>query len=153
MQRYVAGFAFNMSQVLLVRKQVPPWQSGLLNGVGGKIEGGEVPHGAMVREFKEETTLETVPAQWRCFCVESHLDYEVHFFGAALSSWEADRAASRGVNDVGEELRWYATAHLEVEYGAELIGNLHWLIPMAMDWRDFQCRLTVKGNIKEKPTW
>jgi 8-oxo-dGTP diphosphatase len=154
MQRYVAGFAFNQSnRVLLVRKKVPRWQVDLLNGVGGKIEGAETPCGAMVREFREETTLDTSLIQWKCFCVESHYDYEVHFFKTRLSVQDADRASSKGRNDVGEELHWYHVAYLEAEHGGELIGNLHWLVPMAQDWRDFQCRLTVRGNISERPTW
>lgn len=151
--RYVAGFAFHREEVLLVRKKMPRWQAGLLNAVGGKIEDGETPCAAMVREFVEETTLGTSLGQWSCFCVESHVDYEVHFFKAKLSDYEEIRASSKGVNDVGEELRWYPVAHLEVEYSTELIGNLHWLVPMAQDWRDFQCRLTVRGNISERPAW
>lgn len=56
-KRYVLGFMFNedQTQVALILKNRPEWQAGLLNGIGGKIEEGEHPWDAMVREFKEET--------------------------------------------------------------------------------------------------
>ena len=59
MERFVVGFAFNKgkSLVLLVRKNHPPWQDGLLNGIGGKIEDFETAIEAMHRECKEETGL------------------------------------------------------------------------------------------------
>jgi 8-oxo-dGTP diphosphatase len=61
-QKYVLGFAFDKSDnVILVRKQKPKWQKGLLNGVGGKIEIGETSSDAMFREFREETGLKYFP--------------------------------------------------------------------------------------------
>lgn len=56
--RYVVGFLFDEAgkTVVLIRKNRPQWQAGLLNGVGGKVEGHtETPCQAMTREFKEET--------------------------------------------------------------------------------------------------
>jgi 8-oxo-dGTP diphosphatase len=57
--RYVVGFLFSgdLYHVLLIRKNHPPWQAGKLNGVGGKIEEGETPRGAMQREFFEESGM------------------------------------------------------------------------------------------------
>lgn len=61
-KRYVLVFAhegreddFVGTQVLLVLKNRPSWQSGFLNLVGGKIEDGETPEDAAVRELEEET--------------------------------------------------------------------------------------------------
>ncbi|MCP3924893.1 MAG: NUDIX domain-containing protein [Desulfobacterales bacterium] len=56
---FVVGFAFteDKKQVLLVRKEKPPWQKGHLNGVGGKVKKGETPLEAMMREGHEETGL------------------------------------------------------------------------------------------------
>lgn len=67
--KYVLGFAFSPdnSKVLLIRKERPKWQSGLLNGVGGKVEGEEWLREAMVREFKEETDIDTSTTDWSMF--------------------------------------------------------------------------------------
>jgi 8-oxo-dGTP diphosphatase len=59
MKTYVLGFAFDeqKTQVLLVQKQKPKWQEGLLNGIGGKIKPNENACNAMYRECYEETNL------------------------------------------------------------------------------------------------
>lgn len=44
----------NTAQVLLVQKNKPAWQRGRLNLVGGKIEAGETPEQAALRELEEE---------------------------------------------------------------------------------------------------
>jgi 8-oxo-dGTP pyrophosphatase MutT (NUDIX family) len=47
--------------VLLVRKNRPEWQKGRLNLVGGKIEPGETPEEAAVRELYEEAGFKSFP--------------------------------------------------------------------------------------------
>ena len=73
-KQYVLGFMTDDSDnVLLIKKTKPEWQNGFLNGIGGKIElvnvsmfeNYEWPEDAMVREFKEETGIETTKKQWR----------------------------------------------------------------------------------------
>jgi 8-oxo-dGTP diphosphatase len=68
MTEYVLGFAFGERKgrpaVLLVQKSSPRWQAGKYNGVGGKIEPGETPLDAMVREFGEETGINTNGDEW-----------------------------------------------------------------------------------------
>lgn len=56
---HCCGFFFDpgRTSVWLIRKARPAWQAGRLNGIGGKIEAGESPHDAMVREFEEEAGL------------------------------------------------------------------------------------------------
>lgn len=54
MIEYVLGFAMYEGRVWLIRKARPAEQAGKLNGIGGKVEPGEHPDEAMVREFKEE---------------------------------------------------------------------------------------------------
>lgn len=66
---YVLGFMLSPdhSQVLLIQKTKPEWQKGKLNGIGGRVEPSEQPFDAMVREFREETGLETTREQWTHF--------------------------------------------------------------------------------------
>lgn len=58
-------FSVDLNTVILIEKTKPDWQRGKLNGVGGKIEDGETPVEAMVREFEEEAGLKTWPENWR----------------------------------------------------------------------------------------
>ena len=84
MKRYVVGFVITTDSncVLLVEKKRPEWQSGRLNGVGGKIEQGESPQSCMFRECFEETNVAVKPTDWRRFCIVRGGDvdpWEVHF--------------------------------------------------------------------------
>lgn len=56
---YVVGFAFDSTQsnLMMIRKNRPDWMAGRLNGIGGKIEAGETPIQAMVRECQEEADI------------------------------------------------------------------------------------------------
>lgn len=67
MANYVLGFAFDLdgTSVALIHKSHPEWQAGRWNGIGGSVEVGEQPLAAMVREFEEETGIQTDPVQWR----------------------------------------------------------------------------------------
>ena len=47
-----------LNDILLVLKDKPAWQKNKLNLVGGKMETGEIPEIAAVRELKEETGLD-----------------------------------------------------------------------------------------------
>lgn len=69
MKKYVLGFAFsrNKGTVVLIEKRRPEWQRGFFNGVGGKIENYETAFDAMVREFKEETSVDTLTTDWSHF--------------------------------------------------------------------------------------
>lgn len=145
----VAGFAFMDNRVLLCCKQKPDWQTGLWNGVGGKLDHEEAPIDGMVREFKEETGH--VVASWDLFCTELGPDYVVHFFRATLpdggtfSKWPLR-------NDVGEPLSWAPLRDVPL---MPCIGNCYWLIPLARDWRrtNRQMIFDTQEDIREKATW
>lgn len=83
---YVAGLAFCPygKHVALIRKRRPVNQAGLLNGIGGKVEPGETPEEAMVREFKEETTVDTAAITshtgWVRFGTQQGPGWRVHWF-------------------------------------------------------------------------
>lgn len=67
--KYCLGFLFDpkLEQVVLIVKDHPEWQAGLLNGVGGKIADGESPLDAMVREFEEEAGPRVPGDEWTWF--------------------------------------------------------------------------------------
>lgn len=60
MEKYCLGFAFSedFKYLVLIKKNRPEWQKGLLNGVGGKVDTkDESFRDAMIREFFEETNV------------------------------------------------------------------------------------------------
>lgn len=135
---YVCGFVFSCFEgeenVLLIRKHNPPWQRGRFNGIGGKIETGETPHTAMLREFVEETGAgaqywaERAPIIFTHFCTLSKgWDWRVHFFRAftRCSLFEIENYT----RPLDEPCSVFPARRLPVA----CIGNLRWLIPMALD--------------------
>jgi 8-oxo-dGTP diphosphatase len=118
MKKYVVGFLFNNNgQVLLINKNRPDWQKGRLNGIGGHIEKGELPIGAMNREFFEEAGI---CATWRQFCLIHGSTYELYCFTSRIHT-----GTPKTMTD--EKIGWYPSYELP----ANIIGNLTWLIPMA----------------------
>ncbi len=115
---------------MLIEKKRPQWQAGLLNGVGGHIEGGddglkytgETPVQAMSREFKEETGVEIAPERWRQFALLRGEDVEVWCFTCVRN------ANLQQTTD--ERVGWY---NAWVCHDPSVVPSLHWLIPMAMD--------------------
>lgn len=159
-RRYVAGFLFRQQiptvlnayvgkHVLLVRKNHPKWQAGLMNGIGGEIEDGESILGAMVREFTEEAKF--VTNGWDLFASEHGPGYEVWFFRHTLNAeWEAKQPyEAPAANDKGEELEWCDAR--DIKY--PVIGNLRWLMPLALDPRPIQVRAETTGDIRKIMTW
>lgn len=151
-RRYVAGFLFRarnhaMKQVLLVRKTHPKWQEDLVNAVGGEIEGTESAMEAMVREFGEEANY--VTNGWQFFCAEYGPGYEVFFFRHTLTQQGMLTYEAPAENDKKEELRWFDA------YGPRvpMIGNLNWLLPLALDPRPIDCIVRTTGDIRKERTW
>lgn len=128
MKRYVLGFCFATytDRVLLIKKNKPEWQKGRLNGIGGKIEEGETPLQAMVREAKEEADI---TPEWFPYGVYRGPGYEIFLFTAT----DSDSIVNyRSMTD--EEVVCLSMA-TEVPWRNELamIWNLNWMIPLALD--------------------
>lgn len=122
---YVVGFAFDptWARVVLVRKVKPAWQSGRLNGVGGKVEPGETALEAMVREFREETGVATAPEAWSH---RVHLTFPggtVAFFSACLADIDGVRTTTQETIEIVPSVPVHPDA----------LPNLHWLIPLCLD--------------------
>lgn len=126
-QKYVLGFMFSKDykQVALIEKNKPEWQSGLLNGIGGKVENGESSIGAMVREFEEEAFLKTVENDWRKFLALDGEDWIVDCFLSTgdLSTLKSMTSEEIYIKDVGKIN----------PFQLGVVENLIWIIPLAID--------------------
>jgi 8-oxo-dGTP diphosphatase len=128
---YVNGFLFDptLTHVVLLRKNKPPHQEGLLNGVGGKIDAGETPLQAMEREFREEAwpACNKTP-EWTEFAVlnwtGSHHPNgaQMHLFRATGNVWAARSLTA-------EKVEVFKVADLMDR--CDTIFNLRWILQMA----------------------
>jgi len=135
----VVGYAISVSgdQVLLIRKNRPPAQAGKLNGVGGKVEPGERFIGAMVREFREETGVETSESDWTCFATLDSPGWNLAFFVARLPDDVLGRASSL----TDETLEVCVIADLKQ---ANTMRNLQWMIPFCLDASPYELPVKLK---------
>lgn len=130
MTDYVCGFAFTHTHhetnvALIHKRHGPDVVVGRLNGIGGKIERGETIHEAMVREFKEEAGV-LIP-KWDPFCKMNVPPYGTVFMFSAIISSELAKEV-RGRED--EEIQWVDVRKMPYY---NVVPNLKWLIPMALD--------------------
>lgn len=123
-QEYVCGFMFDItgSDVLLIKKNRPKWQEGKWNGIGGKIYTGESAVTAMVREFKEETGVETCEGKWNLKVNRYSPISQVFFFWSI-----GNLRAAKQTTD--EEIGIFSVTALPLN----VIDNLRWLIPLMKD--------------------
>ncbi len=146
MINYVLGFARTPCRqfVYLIRKRRPEWQAGLLNGIGGKLEPGEYPIDAMVREFREEAGVDIAPARWRDFAQvtgrpneggDYEGDWRVCCFSVDLFNGEHPHTME------DEEI---SAARIDILSGCRIVPNLSWLVPMAFS------AYPVHADVKER---
>lgn len=136
----VAGFLYGNSptdssakpprKVALIRKARPAWQAGKLNGIGGRVNPGETPLDAQVREFREETEVDGLTRDdWRPFAVLSGKDdngqWTVVFFAARTTQ------AFDLQTDNDEKPEWLSLVGLLDR--SDIVPNLKWLIPLSLD--------------------
>jgi 8-oxo-dGTP diphosphatase len=128
--RYVAGFMFDheRSEVALIRKAKTAWQKGLLNGIGGKIEVGETPEQAMVREFGEETGCANTEQSFRHYALIHGAGWSVDFFYTI-----GDLSQLRTMEEEPIERVKLLDIHV---LRSDMVENLPWLISLAIDQRD-----------------
>ena len=126
MKPYTVGFIFNkdLSKVLLIHKLHPEWQNGRVNGIGGKIEPGEESIDCIVREIREETGLITDKDKWIYAGKNIDSDWVVDFYSYQYHGNEKDAQQM-----IDEEIEWFDLNALP----ENLIPNLAWLIPLALD--------------------
>lgn len=126
MTKYVLGFLIDPldDMVLLIRKKRPDWQAGKLNGIGGHIEPGEMPHTAMEREAREEAGLSV---QWYKYAAMERLgDFHVSVFKGYLHPLVYKQKTDEPLIEANAK-----------NLPQDVIPNLHWLVPMAFDDNSF----------------
>lgn len=126
MLNYVMGFVFSpdLTHVVLLEKQSPVAQKGLLNGVGGKIEPDETSPQAMARECKEEAGIAIAAQQWTCYAHLSKpevFEMDVYFSISDLA-FSAKTMEKEAVN-----------TFKITDIPPNIMPNLAWLIPLALD--------------------
>jgi 8-oxo-dGTP diphosphatase len=131
---YVLALLFTPDhrRVVLVKKMRPAWQAGRVNALGGKVVAGERPADAARREVLEEAGVDV--AEWEEVLQWEDPVYRMHVL--------------RGVDELAERAR---TAEDQEVFLAEVralpeevIENLRWLIPLALD-RDVRFPLSVRS--------
>lgn len=108
--------------VLLIEKNRPEWQAGMLNGIGGKIKENETAAQAMVRKFQEETGTPTRISEWsRRICLFGQ-SWQVQFFSAHRDSFYYEQTTD-------EKPVIVRLASLP----DTVVPNLKWMIPLILD--------------------
>jgi len=137
---YVLGFAFNAEadHVVLVHKERPEWQKGLINGVGGKVEDFDAEYAnGMSREFKEETGVFIAEPDWEHFATmhfgEDELGAEAFVFcfrtfTNGIYQCKTKESEKIEIFEVGDQYKGFKTLK-----GLKLINHIKTLIPMAQD--------------------
>jgi 8-oxo-dGTP diphosphatase len=138
MKSYVLGFIIDphLDQVLLMKKKRPDWQKDRLNGIGGKIEPGETPEAAMVREGNEEVHL-PYGMTWRKFCrlsgpknggtLGAHQEaFETFCF---YTKWPLRQGTVMLFREREDEKVW---PYFVRELPKEVLPNIPWLVNMAI---------------------
>lgn len=130
MSDYVVGFCFDSKKekVILIHKKRPDWQKNKFNGVGGKIEFGENEIECMIREFKEETGVETKEKDWKQFVELSGDYFSLHCFMCINDDYFEN--ATTTTDEEIEKFNVVDIYHLNRDY---LISNVPWMIQLCMD--------------------
>lgn len=124
--KYALGFVFsdNLDSVLLIKKTKPEYLAGKLTGIGGKLNAGELPFRAMIRECKEETNLDI--DNWVHFASMFSVTFNYEMFCFAAKT-----------NDVFnfkkmEEEELFLVKMSEVGLLTKT-SNCDWMLPMAIN--------------------
>lgn len=124
MVKYVNGLMIQGSthKCLGILKNRPPFQAGKVNGVGGKIEWSESYYEAMVREFREETGVQTKAEDWELIVTLNGQDFVVYYFRSFVEQFPPVKTVT------DEHLTFFM---LEELYAVPMLDNMRWMFPLA----------------------
>lgn len=94
-------------QILISKRSAHRHQGGLWEFPGGKIEAGETPYQALVRELGEELGIDVTAAQPFLQLSHSYSDRQVQ-----LDIWSVTAFRGQPMGREGQECRWVAEAEL-----------------------------------------
>lgn len=141
MNRYVLGFSFYPDGVMLIYK-LEGHRKGLWNGIGGKIEDGELPIEAMVREFREETSIGTQFRDWKVFATVGSgvgvLPWDMVVFERWSPVDDGERTSSYYVNGEG------IVSIVETD-AAPMDSTCRWLLDLCVDKRLHRLEVDIHG--------
>lgn len=143
MKKYVLGFCFDAlsSKVKLIRKLRPEWQANRLNGVGGKVEENETFDQAMIREFKEETGVDS--SGWQHFLtMEGETPYDPTLWEVRVYRLFNSEIFNKTKSITDESLEDIEVKSLLGR--TDLISNLYWLVPFARNPKDIILPVTIR---------
>ena len=118
-------FSNDLEQLVLIRKNRPEWQKGLLNGPGGKVNEGESFDFAAHREFFEEAGISVPIWDHLSYQTENDGKYEVCYVTAKTSLEHLNHVKSRTDETVGMHTIKFIDP-------TSLVPPLQWLIPLAV---------------------
>jgi 8-oxo-dGTP diphosphatase len=126
--RFVVALIFDGDDILLIRKLRPAFLRGLLNGPGGKMEGGETHHEAASREVKEETSLDIPRSSWKeVACLHGHSEAFGGDYAVFVVAAEHPLAGAAALTDEPLVIaKWGSLPH-------DVTPNIRWLVPLAKD--------------------
>ena len=144
MKNYTLGFMFseNKQEVLLIQKDRLEWQAGKLNGIGGKQEPNDSTSlDTQIREFKEETGIDTKISDWELFCIIYGTEtknktgtkigstYRIYCYKAFNNSLYDARVVETEIPMVLDLFNPEREDHIKY---FPILPNVNWLIPMAL---------------------
>lgn len=114
-------YTADQRRVVLMRRTRPAWQAGRVNGLGGALMAGELPHDGARREVREECGVDV--AEWTEVLVWEDAEYRMHVMRAVSE-------LARGARTLEDQEVFLADVDA---LPANVIDNLRWLVPLALD--------------------
>lgn len=136
---YVVGFAFSpaLNSVVLIAKtnqtdstgvKRPDWLNQKFNGIGTDFNAQEEePTKAMERTFRERTGVNIEAVEWQQYHQLENPSSVVMFYKTVLPNIQKFQAIGSITNEPVHKL------HLDMIQNPNVVSNLSWLIPMALD--------------------